>query len=70
MFIIINHLMFNVYRSSLRKLIHKLRFLFIIKTFVKKLKCLVAFLRHQKIGSQLGSPPPPLFSQNRPIKTK
>ena len=38
------------YRSSLRKLIRKLRIFFLlVKMFVKKFKVLVAFLSNQKI---------------------
>ena len=37
------------YRSSLRKLIRKLHIFLLIKTFVKKLKVLVAFLSNQKL---------------------
>ena len=42
------------YKSSLRKLICKLRISFTNKNIRKKLKVLVAFLTNQKIGGQLG----------------
>ena len=42
------------YRSSLRKLIRKLRIFFTYENVCKKLKVIVAFLSNQKIRGQLG----------------
>ena len=55
------------YRSSLRKLIRKLRIFFTNENVCKKSKALVAFLSNQKIGGQLGLLPHSFFSQNLPI---
>ena len=49
------------YRSSLWKLICKLRISFTNKNIHKKLKVLVAFLSNQKIGGQLGLLPRSFF---------
>ena len=49
------------YKSSLRKLIYKLRKSFTNKKIRKKLKVLVAFLINQKIGGQLGFVPRSFF---------
>ena len=56
------------YRSSLRKLIRKLRIFFTYENIRKKLKVIVAFLSNQKIGGQLGLLSRSFF-QNLPIKT-
>ena len=48
-------------KSSLRKLIYKLRISFINKKIHKKLEVLVAFLINQKIGGQLGFIPRSFF---------
>ena len=49
------------YRSSLRKLIRKLRIFFTNENVRKKLKVIVAFLSNQKIGGQLGFLPRSFF---------
>ena len=54
------------HRSSLRKLIRKLRIFYTNKSVRRKLKVLVAFLSNQKIGGQLSLLPHLFFSQNRP----
>ena len=51
-------------KSSLRKLIYKLRISFTNKKISKKLKVLVAFLINQKIGGQLGFLPHSFFSKS------
>ena len=48
-------------RSSLRKLIRKLRIFFTYENVRKKLKVIVAFLSNQKIGGQLGLLPRTFF---------
>ena len=48
-------------KSSLRKLIYKLRISFTNKKIRKNLKVLVAFLINQKIGGQLGFLPRSFF---------
>ena len=57
------------YRSSLRKLIRKLRIFLTYENVRKSLKVIVAFISNQKIGGQLGLLPRCFFSQNLPIKT-
>ena len=49
------------YKSSLRRLIYKLRISFTNKNIRKKFKVLVAFLSSQKIGGQLGFLPRSFF---------
>ena len=51
------------YRSSLRKLIRKLRISFTNENVRKKLKVLVALLSSQKIGGKLGLLPTSFFSK-------
>ena len=48
-------------KSSLRKLIHKLRISFTNKKIRKKFKVLVAFIINQNIGGQLGFLPRSFF---------
>ena len=57
------------YKSSLRKLIYKLRMSFINKNIRKKLKVLVAFLSNQKIEGQLDFLPRFFFLKFIRIKT-
>ena len=49
------------YRSSLRKLIRKLRIFFTYENVCKKLKVLIAFLINQKIRGQLDLLPRSFF---------
>ena len=49
------------YRSSLRKVIRKLRIFFTNEKVCKKLNVLVAFLNNQKFGGQLGLLPCSFF---------
>ena len=49
------------YRSSLRKLVRKLRIVFTNENARKKLKFLIAFLSNQKDGRQLGLLPRSFF---------
>ena len=57
------------YRSSLRRLIRKLRIFFTNENVRKKLKVLVPFLSNQKAGGQLGLLSRSFSSQNLWIKT-
>ena len=54
------------YKSSLRKLIYKLRKSFTNKNIRKELKVLVAFLINQKIGGQIGFLPRSFFLKTIP----
>ena len=49
------------YRSSLRKLIRKLRIFVTYENVCKKFKVIVAFLSNQKIGGHLGLLPRSFF---------